>query len=282
MLIKFMEQKFKEALQNHYRLKLTKSPAREYRDHLYPLGWSYRSLKKIPIAKKELSKHSEKASVINSLKDFSEDLLNKSQSESGSIRLDKIEISKKENRLDQYKVESFSREYVEKETCKASYDARYSKLDSLDQVEVIFVADTLYSKFEDDPEDLVEFMALFDRATAELFSKMVKAMKLSPSNYLLTAISFEKEGKKSVLPVVLSEIEHFQPKIVISLGVSASHALIDTNQRLKDLHGNFYPINIRGLEVEVMPLFSPNLLNSAPHMKSITWIDMQKAMERLQ
>jgi uracil-DNA glycosylase family 4 len=286
-----MEARYKDALRSAYKLKLTKTPSREYRDHLFSVGWCYRAISKgvIPAstatskASEEVAVTSEKEKVIESLKDFSQDLLEKNETD--ALQLDKIEISLKDSEFQLDKPESFTPDYAVSLSSANSFDARY-KFDGhnkfeLTKLKIIFVADTLRDVEFENTDDLTEFEALFDQATAQLFSKMVKAMKLKREDYLLTAISFGELDKKDSKNMVLSEIHHFQPELVISLGVSDSHALIDTKQRLKDLHGNFYPIHIDTYSGEIMPLFSPSLLNSAPHMKNITWVDMQKAMEKL-
>lgn len=312
-----MESLYKAALRNIYKSKLTKTSPKDYRDHLFSTGWSYReypdpsgvvsprpmasnikSIENEALEEKSVDGaevKTEKKKVIESLKDFSQNLLNESNSD--SLKMDKVEISIKNSNFAFEIPEPLSTELVEKYTSKLAMKARYqlsskNKLD-INRMKVIFVADTLIDKFDDSTSisvnelpltELTEFEALFDESTALLFSKMVKAMKVDCQDYLLTAISFGKPDqieKQDCLDLVLSEIYKFKPSLVISLGVSASHALIDTKQRLKDLHGNFYPLNIGDLSTEVMPLFSPSLLNSAPHMKSITWKDMQKAMERL-
>ena len=288
-----MEQLYKDALRSEYKLKLTKAPSKEYRDHLYPLGWCYRAIEKVEVASSVISSTvevpkampAEKTQVIESFKDFSKSLMQ--ESDSDSIKLDKVEISLKTNEPNFEKPEPFSQKVIVDLSNENSFKARYEMGDeskaNKERLKVIFIADTLLSDVSiDSPSEITEFQALFDESTALLFSKMVKAMKLDKSDYLLTAIGFEKEGKKEdCMSLVLSEIYHFKPELLITLGVSASHALIDTKQRLKDLHGNFYPISIDSYSAEVMPLFSPSLLNSAPHMKSITWLDMQKAMEKL-
>jgi uracil-DNA glycosylase family 4 len=280
-----MEADYKAALRSAYKLKLTKTQGREYRDHLFPIGWSYRavSAKSATIEKPVNTEPSEKENIIESLKDFSQELLKKNETD--SIALDKIEIGLKDSDFQFDRPEPLTQEFVNSMSSQSSFDARYKFNDynklSSKALKIIFVADTLRDETFDNITELSEFEALFDESTALLFSKMVKAMKLSREDYLLTAISYGEIEKKDCKALVVSEIYHFRPTLVISLGVSASHALIDTKQRLKDLHGNFYPINIDTFSAEVMPLFSPSLLNSAPHMKNITWVDMQKAMEKV-
>ena len=74
-----MEAAYKDALRSAYKLKLTKTPSREYRDHLFPIGWCYRAINKEAVVRTEPAKVevTEKAKVIESLKDFTQDLLEK-------------------------------------------------------------------------------------------------------------------------------------------------------------------------------------------------------------
>jgi hypothetical protein len=305
-----MEHRYKAALRNIYKEKLTNSISSEYKDHLFPVGWSYaespvgldrNELKKWP---KEVVKEAEtsvkettapniteKEQVIGSLNEFTKNLLE--ETESDSVIVGDIEISKKKSSANFKDINEISKTELRTQLISRlgqnCVDYRYSSNSNLnrfdiDKLKVVFVSDTLKTTpYNDNNKELYEFYALFDEQTAILFSKMVKAMKVKPSDYLLTAITFgeKEEDKANNLDLVLKEIAVFKPDLVISLGVSASHALLESKQRLKDLHGNFYQLKVGEFSCEVMPLFSPSLLKSAPHMKSITWIDMQKAMEKL-
>jgi hypothetical protein len=305
-----MEHRYKAALRNIYKEKLTNSISSEYKDHLFPVGWSYaespvgldrNELKKWP---KEVVKEAEtsvkettapniteKEQVIGSLNEFTKNLLE--ETESDSVIVGDIEISKKKSSANFKDINEISKTELRTQLISRlgqnCVDYRYSSNSNLnrfdiDKLKVVFVSYTLKTTpYNDNNKELYEFYALFDEQTAILFSKMVKAMKVKPSDYLLTAITFgeKEEDKANNLDLVLKEIAVFKPDLVISLGVSASHALLESKQRLKDLHGNFYQLTVGEFSCEVMPLFSPSLLKSAPHMKSITWIDMQKAMEKL-
>ncbi len=276
-----MEQRYKEALRNLQKASLTKAKGNEYRDRLFPVHWSYRAVETIVKAPASPKPESEKAKVIESFKDFSKNLI--SQNDNNSVKLDNIEISTKSKDSQFKDPDALTQEKLVAMTSQSSFEARYrGDLLNVEKLDVIFVSDNLLDVDLDKADELAPFKALFDESTAILFSKMVGAMKLREESFLLTAIAFDKdESAKDLTELVLSEISHFKPKLVITLGVSASHALIDTKERLKDLHGNFYPLTIGEFSSEIMPLFSPSLLNSAPHMKSITWVDMQKAMEKL-
>lgn len=295
-----MEHRYKDALRELYKLKLTKNISADYREHLFGLGWFYKPIavevspeeKNIPVEKLEKT---EKKQVLESFNEFGNNLLGDKLN--ARVILDNIEISKKTPDLisqdDSLKNVDFSGNKTElqaelfkilgEESTKARYLIGDVNRFSLETVKVIFIADTLLENSELEGTELDEFLALFDKGTSELFSKMVKAMKLNKEDYLLSAITSDALGdeKGNFTEYVLKEVLSFRPKLIITLGVSASHALLDTKDRLQNLHGNFYPLKLKGFETEVMPLFSPSLLRSAPHMKSVTWVDMQKAMEKL-
>lgn len=278
-----MEHRYKNALQSIYKAKLAKTISPDYREHLFSNGWFYTSLKEIKTI--PINLNTEKNLVIQSFNQFGQNLLEKSGKD--KLVLDKIEISKKE--LKQNTQVSFDELVAEilkvqsKDNFKQRYVSSGVNKQELTNLKVVFVSDTLLESPVQDQTELDEFNCLFDQETSSLFSKMVKAMKLTTEDYLLTAITIGEDevNKGNNIDLVLKEINYFKPELVITLGVSASHALINTNERLKNLHGNFYPLQLTDFNTEVMPLFSPSLLRSAPHMKSITWVDMQKAMEKL-
>jgi len=295
-----MEHRYKDALRDLYKLKLTKSISSDYREHLFGVGWFYKpiSIEAAPAITKKTQnddKPTEKKQVLDSFNEFGQNLLGDKLN--AKVILDNIEISKKTPDLvtQDKKLENIDfsgkaedlRSDLYTVLGEANTNARYkvSGIDrfSIKSLKVIFISDRLIESPELEDTDLDEFLTLFDKATSELFSKMVKAMKLKPEEYLLSAITNEAAGdeKGNFTEYALKEIFNFSPKLVITLGVSASHALLDTKDRLQNLHGNFYPLKLNEYETEVMPLFSPSLLRSAPHMKSVTWVDMQKAMEKL-
>lgn len=146
-------------------------------------------------------------------------------------------------------------------------------------IKVMFVSDFLHIK---DNYEQNEFNCLFEGDISNLFSNMVKAMRLEKSEFLLSAMKVKGELEDvSYQSTLLSEISHFKPQLIITLGVSATHGLLDIKDRIKDIHGQFYSLSVNGNEFDLLPLFSPHLLGSAPNMKKIAWADMQKAMEKL-
>lgn len=146
-------------------------------------------------------------------------------------------------------------------------------------IKVLFVSDFLHLK-DDYKGD--EFNCLFDGDISVLFSNMVKAMKLAKSDYFLSAMKVKGELEDiSYKDALLLEINYFKPSLIITLGVSATHGLLEITDRIKDIHGQFYNITVNDESYDLLPLFSPHLLGSAPNMKKIAWADMQKAMKKL-
>ncbi len=180
---------------------------------------------------------------------------------------------------------------IENKTTKALTNLRYNSNGvnrfSLNGLKVIFIGDILQSQVkEGDATNTNEFLALFNSATADLFGRMVKAMKLAPEQYLLSATSYgDEKERNSYLDTLLKEILFFKPELIITLGAAPTHVMLNMKKRLKEVHGSFSTISVSSDDVshklKVMPLFSPNLLNTAPNMKKTAWLDMQKAMEVL-
>jgi uracil-DNA glycosylase family 4 len=112
---------------------------------------------------------------------------------------------------------------------------------------------------------------------------MIKAMRLTEVDYYISSLQFSDVED---IDLLFNEIQFFKPELIITLGATASNKILNSNERLKDCHGQISKVSISDetkevLEIAVMPLFSPTLLQTAPNMKKTAWKDMQKAMEYL-
>ena len=108
-------------------------------------------------------------------------------------------------------------------------------------------------------------------------------MQLTAGKYSVSSLYVDD---KEQFDLVMSEIQWAQPKLIITLGAVATNKILQTGQRLKDIHGKLSQVELfyqkeSLANYTVMPLFSPNLLQTAPNMKKTAWKDMQKAMEFL-
>lgn len=272
-----MEDIYKKAL-NELRSNKFKSGIDDENVAIYGIDWFY-GVSKDPV-ETQLEQVSEKSLILDSFSQkIKEEMANLDTdviTKNGAV-IEKREANKSNTKhagetlsLDELSLKSSSL------VCNEAANLRYN---DKTEVKVLFVSDFLHKK---EDYEANEFNTLFDGAISTLFSNMVKAMKLKQDKYLLSAMKVKgKTEDESYKDILLAEINYFRPQLIITLGVSATHGLLDTKDRIKDIHGQFYNINVSGHSVEVLPLFSPHLLGSAPNMKKIAWADMQKAMEKL-
>jgi uracil-DNA glycosylase len=79
-------------------------------------------------------------------------------------------------------------------------------------------------------------------------------------------------------PYLLREVAVVKPKVIVVLGATAAHNLLQTKTPISKLRGNFQEY----LGVKVMPTFHPAYLLRDPHKKREVWEDMKKVREFLQ
>jgi len=78
-------------------------------------------------------------------------------------------------------------------------------------------------------------------------------------------------------PFVERQIEIIKPKVIVSLGKVATHALLKVKTPISKIRGNFF--DYRG--ISLMPTFHPAYLLRNKKDKWLTWNDMQKVLEKL-
>ena len=149
-------------------------------------------------------------------------------------------------------------------------------------IKVCFLLDQFYRLGEvKKGNDLDEIEAeqlnlVFAKKTQSLFSKMIKAMQLSLSEIFITTVNIDEKEKN---PFLEKEIILMKPSLIISLGAKATEFILKEPQRLAEVHGEFFPVKFGEREIQVMPLFHPELLLINTNMKKVAWYDMQKAMQ---
>lgn len=127
----------------------------------------------------------------------------------------------------------------------------------------------------------------FSSECADLFERMLGAMKLSPRDYIIAALQVNLDKKiLSCHYDLLEDIKAYAPEVVVTLGGDALGSVLGDHLKLQSSHGKFFKrevtlsSNVKH-EFEVIPLFSPVFLHEAPNTKKIAWEDMQKVMKRL-
>jgi hypothetical protein len=127
-------------------------------------------------------------------------------------------------------------------------------------------------------EDLRYF---FSEETSVLFSKMIQAMKLSSLDYVIGPINFSQAEAFDYR----FELALLRPQLVMTLGATSTHDLLNIQERLNNIHGKFFSRKILSSlqphEFLVMPLFNPEFLRINPSMKKTAWEDMQKVMKQI-
>lgn len=78
-------------------------------------------------------------------------------------------------------------------------------------------------------------------------------------------------------PFLLREIEIIRPKVIVVLGATAAHNLLEVKTPISHLRGTFRDYH----GVKVMPTFHPAYLLRDPHKKREVWEDMKKVRDLL-
>jgi uracil-DNA glycosylase len=78
-------------------------------------------------------------------------------------------------------------------------------------------------------------------------------------------------------PFLLREIAIVKPKVIVVLGKTAAHNLLETKVPISSLRGKFHEY----MGVKVMPTFHPSYLLRDPHKKREVWEDMKMVRDYL-
>lgn len=85
------------------------------------------------------------------------------------------------------------------------------------------------------------------------------------------------EERERSLPFLLKQIDLIEPKLILALGKVAAQTLLDSNQSLTKMRGEFH--DFRG-KYELLATYHPAALLRNPNWKRPTWEDMQMLRER--
>lgn len=122
----------------------------------------------------------------------------------------------------------------------------------------------------------------------QLLSKIIEAMGLKREDvYISNVVKCRPPQNRTPLPnerdickdlLLLREIEIIQPRIICTLGSSATQALLGDHVKITHARGIFTTFN----NILVMPTYHPAYLLRNPAEKRTVWEDMKKIMEKLQ
>jgi len=120
----------------------------------------------------------------------------------------------------------------------------------------------------------------------QLLTKIIEGIGLKRENVFIGNINRCRppqnrapESDESVVckPFLLREIAVVRPKVIVVLGATAAHNLLETKVPIGKLRGHFH--DYQG--VKVMPTFHPAYLLRDPHKKREVWEDMKLVRDYL-
>lgn len=121
----------------------------------------------------------------------------------------------------------------------------------------------------------------------KLLTKIIEAMKLTRKEvYISNIVKCRPPQNRAPLPnesqickntILFKEIEIIKPKIICTLGATATQELLEKPISITKIRGTFIPFR----NTLLMPTFHPAYLLRNPQKKEEVWIDMQKIMEKL-
>lgn len=126
----------------------------------------------------------------------------------------------------------------------------------------------------------------FVGAAGQLLTRILEAMKLRRDDvYIANCLKCRPPENRNPLPeeiaacnpILMRQIEIIQPKIICALGKFAAQTLLQTQDPISRIRGNFY--DYQG--IKLIPTFHPAYLLRNPDDKKLVWADMQKIMKEL-
>ncbi|MEK6577828.1 MAG: uracil-DNA glycosylase [Bdellovibrionota bacterium] len=120
----------------------------------------------------------------------------------------------------------------------------------------------------------------------QLLDKMIEAMGLSRDRiYICNVVKCrppenrnpEPDEIEACSPFLFRQIDLIRPKVIVALGKFASQTLLQTETRISDLRGTFYPF--RG--AKLMPTYHPAYLLRNPSSKKEAWEDLKTVAKEL-
>ncbi|MGE3611539.1 MAG: uracil-DNA glycosylase family protein [Bacteriovoracaceae bacterium] len=224
---------------------------------------------------------SEKTQVIESLERFAQEKVQETGSPIIKISGGEVIVKEAESWSGIGKVDSIN-------DLKSQLTLENSTLDLVlnkrpGEVEILFVTEKFRAWSEFSPElkegFINELLAGFPLKTAELFERMILAMKLKPSEVCLYPVETDD---RDLSTEVMKIAAFLRPQIIVTLGARATQKILKGQDRLTVIHGQFFNRKIDDVgNFQIVPLFHPSIIETNQNMKKTAWSDMQKIMKHL-
>lgn len=127
----------------------------------------------------------------------------------------------------------------------------------------------------------------------QLLDKMIVAMGLRREDvYICNVLKTRPPGNRtptqdevaSCKPYLLEQLAIVRPDAVVTLGLSATHALLDSGETMARLRSRWWTMqDSRGRSVPVMPTYHPSFIlrSYTPENRAKVWEDLKLALEFL-
>jgi hypothetical protein len=124
---------------------------------------------------------------------------------------------------------------------------------------------------------------IFPASVASLFSKMIGAMKLIGNEQITFAIKPANfEGDEVLLKRLVNQYIYLsKPRFVLTLGAWSTNFILNKQERLANVHGQLFDLQLADRKTQVSPMFHPSVLEANQNTKKTAWTDMQKIMKIL-
>jgi uracil-DNA glycosylase family 4 len=126
----------------------------------------------------------------------------------------------------------------------------------------------------------------FVGAAGQLLNKLLSKLGLRREEvYITNVVKSRPPGNRdplpeeieACLPFLEEQIKAIRPRVIVTLGRIAAHALLKTREPMTRLRGKWQKYG----SIRVMPTFHPSYLLRFPKERHKTWADMQQVMEYL-
>ncbi len=132
----------------------------------------------------------------------------------------------------------------------------------------------------------------------QLLDKMIVAMGLSRESVYIANVLKTRPPNNATptvdeaqlcAPYLIEQIRIINPKVIVTLGLPATHLLLSTTQPMRSMRGRFHPFpgeafSDSGLpEIELMPTYHPAFLlrSYTEENRRKVWSDLSMVMDRL-
>lgn len=275
-----MEDLFK---QNLLRMRQAPKPGTFAEALFGDVSWTQKTAPKKVAPKPEVAQFSEKAQVMESLERYAQEKLG------GDEKVSVIKIPGGEIALKPEPVWDGIANFANFMDLRMELSLEESVLDlcikqkTPGKVRVMFVPESFrnYTEFQAELKDgfINQLLPAFPIKTAELFARMLSAMKLVDEEVLIYPTMMNETDISSE---VMKVAGYYRPEIIVTLGANSTHKILKGQERLAQVHGQFFNRKIENIGTFiVVPLFHPSIIENNQNMKKTAWADMQKIMVHL-